>query len=84
MRAPASFIDQAGRLNGVLYMENKDDTNPAAGLTRRATLPTGSVTRASRVLPVRVPDAKVLREATGMIEGQPAWIAVAQCQMRHL
>lgn len=74
-----SFIDSAGRLLGVLYMDNK-----GAGSGQE------SGTDAARQIGewfrdtgfpgffrVSVPDAKILREASGEIGGQPAWIAVA-------
>lgn len=73
-----SFIDQTGRLNDVLYMEdegnsiaakNGDDTRHLADWFRDTGFP--------RFFQSGVPDAKILREATGTIDGQPAWIAVA-------
>ena len=73
-----SFIDQAGRLNGVLYMEDKDKAIGTNGAD-----PTRHLadwfrdTGFPRFFQSGVPDAKVLREATGTIDGQPAWIAVA-------
>lgn len=74
-----SFIDSAGRLLGVLYMENNglttgDSTNPeVARLLGDWFRDTGF----PGFFRVSVPDAKILREAPGQIDGQPAWIAVA-------
>ena len=72
-----SFIDDAGRMLGVLYMENKgpklvegtEDTRPLADWFRDTGFP--------RFFQANVPDAKVLRDEAGKIGGQPAWIAVA-------
>lgn len=73
-----SFIDMTGRLNGVLYMEDKDKTIGAGG---------GDATRHladwfrdtgfPRFYQSGIPDARVLRDEAGTIAGQPAWIAVA-------
>jgi hypothetical protein len=63
---------------GVLYMENKgrtaisedgDATRRLADWFRDVGFP--------RFFQVSVPDAKVLRDEAGEIDGQPAWIAVA-------
>jgi hypothetical protein len=73
-----SFIDQAGRMNGVLYMQDKagtigskdaDPTRHLADWFRDTGFP--------RFFKVNVPDSKVLRDEAGTIDGQPAWIAVA-------
>ncbi len=74
-----SFIDDAGRLLGILYMDNKgsaagdgagpDATRQLSDWFRDTGFP--------RLYRVSVPDAKVLREEAGEIRGQPAWIAVA-------
>ena len=75
--APVTFIDQAGRMVGVLYMENKGKTN-APRATGRATSPTGSAIRASRVsssAACRTP--RSCASEAGTIDGKPAWIAVA-------
>jgi hypothetical protein len=70
-----SFIDSAGRLQGVLYMQNKgnstkpDDTKLLGDWFRDTGFP--------RFFQVSVPDAKILRDEAGKIGGQPAWIAVA-------
>ncbi len=73
-----SFIDMTGRLNGVLYMQDKggtiganaaDPTRPLADWFNDLGFP--------RFFQSGVPDAKVLREQAGTIAGQPAWIAVA-------
>jgi hypothetical protein len=69
-----SFIDSAGRLQGVLYMQNKDGGNAEAPKQlgdwfRDTGFP--------RFFQVSVPDAKVLRDEAGSIAGKPAWIAVA-------
>jgi len=73
-----SFIDGAGRMNGVLYMEDKGGTLKSAesGGTRHLAdwfRDTGF----PRFFQVNVPDSKVLRDEAGTIAGQPAWIAVA-------
>lgn len=70
-----SFIDGAGRLLGVLYMENKggtagaDATRQLADWFRDTGFP--------RFFQAGIPDAKVLRDEAGTIAGKPAWIAVA-------
>lgn len=73
-----SFIDMTGRLNGVLYMEDKggtiasgsgDATRHLADWFRDLGFP--------RFFQSGIPDAKVLRDEAGTIAGQPAWIAVA-------
>jgi hypothetical protein len=73
-----SFIDSAGRMLGMLYMEDKaaskvaDSSNDAKHLAdwfRDTGFP--------RFFQANVPDSKVLREEAGQIGGQPAWIAVA-------
>ncbi len=74
-----SFIDSAGRLLGVLYMQDKggaSGTDEAMDETRRLAdwfRDTGF----PRFFQVSVPDAKVLRDEAGEIGGFPAWIAVA-------
>ena len=73
-----SFIDMTGRLNGVLYMEDKDGT-----IASSSAEPTRHLadwfrdTGFPRFFQAGVPDAKVLRDEAGQIAGQPAWIAVA-------
>lgn len=72
-----SFIDSAGRLLGVLYMDNK---GAGSGADADAAKQIGSWFRDTGFpgfFRVSVPDAKILREAPGEIAGQPAWIAVA-------
>ena len=73
-----SFIDMTGRLNGVLYMEDKggtiasgsgDATRHLADWFRDLGFP--------RFFQSGIPDAKVLRDEGGTLAGQPAWIAVA-------
>ena len=73
-----SFIDMTGRLNGVLYMQDKggtiganapDPTRHLADWFRDLGFP--------RFFQSGVPDAKILREQAGTIAGQPAWIGVA-------
>ncbi len=74
-----SFIDDAGRLLGVLYMQNMDKPK-AQGASGEPAKALGSWFRDTgfpRFFQVSVPDAKVLREEAGQIGGQPAWIAVA-------
>lgn len=71
-----SFIDSAGRLLGVLYMDNK---GAGSGADANAAKQIGSWFRDTGFpgfFRVSVPDAKVLREAPGEIGGAPAWIAV--------
>ena len=73
-----SFIDMTGRLNGVLYMEDKDGT--IAGGAAESTRHLADWFRDTgfpRFFQAGVPDAKVLRDEAGQIAGQPAWIAVA-------
>ena len=74
-----TFIDTAGRLNGILYMENDARLAPATeGALHTKQL--GSWFRDTGFpgfFKVSVPDAKILRESEGQIGGQPAWIAVA-------
>ncbi len=72
-----SFIDDAGRLLGVLYMENKDGPGDASGDATRQLADWFRDTGFPRFFQVSVPDAKVLRDEAGTIDGQPAWIAVA-------
>lgn len=69
-----SFIDQSGRLLGVLYMENKD---PAGADATRQLADWFRDTGFPRFFQSGIPDAKVLRDEAGTIAGQPAWIAVA-------
>jgi hypothetical protein len=74
-----SFIDSAGRLLGVLYMESKGPTTGGSANPEVAKV-LGSWFRDTGFpgfFRVSVPDAKILREAPGEIGGQPAWIAVA-------
>lgn len=74
-----SFIDQMGRLNGVLYMENKgyaDGTGQGAEPAKRL----GSWLRDTGFpgfFKVSLPGSKILRDEAGVIAGKPAWIAVA-------
>ena len=73
-----SFIDMTGRLNGVLYMEDKDDTiGSGGGDATRHLADWFRDTGFPRFFQSGVPDAKVLRDEAGTIAGQPAWIAVA-------
>jgi hypothetical protein len=73
-----SFIDGAGRLLGVLYMEGKGAKDAAAGAEATRQLADWfRDTGFPRFFQAGVPDAKVLRDEAGTIDGQPAWIAVA-------
>jgi hypothetical protein len=74
-----SFIDDAGRLLGVLYMQNMGemDEQAASGEPVKVLGSWFRDTGFPRFFQVSVPDAKVLREEAGQIGGQPAWIAVA-------
>ena len=72
-----SFIDDAGRLLGVLYMENKGDSAAAKADATRQLGDWFRDTGFPRFFQANVPDAKVLRDEAGTINGQPAWIAVA-------
>ena len=73
-----SFIDMTGRLNGVLYMEDKDGSIAgSSGEPTRHLADWFRDTGFPRFFQSGVPDAKVLRDEAGSIAGQPAWIAVA-------
>lgn len=73
-----SFIDMTGRLNGVLYMEDKGDAiGKSAGDDTRHLADWFRDTGFPRFFQAGVPDAKVLRDEAGTIAGKPAWIAVA-------
>ena len=72
-----SFIDEAGRLLGVLYMENKAKSSDAKADATRQLGDWFRDTGFPRFFQANVPDAKVLRDEAGTIDGQPAWIAVA-------
>ena len=72
-----SFIDDAGRLLGVLYMENKGDSADAKADATRQLGDWFRDTGFPRFFKANVPDAKVLRDEAGKIGSQPAWIAVA-------
>lgn len=71
-----SFIDNAGRLMGVLYMDNKGGETASDDPAKRI----GNWFRDTgfpRFFQVSIPDGKVLRDEAGTIDGNPAWIAVA-------
>ena len=71
-----SFIDNAGRLQGVLYMDDKGGGSTSDDPTKRI----GDWFRDTgfpRFFQVSIPDGKVLRDEPGQIAGNPAWIAVA-------
>lgn len=74
-----SFIDQMGRLNGILYMEN-DGYGLPAGEGAEAAKTLGSWLR-DRGFPsffkTSLPGSRILRDEAGRIAGKPAWIAVA-------
>jgi hypothetical protein len=73
-----SFIDSAGRMLGVLYMEDKGSTKITGGSADSKQLADWfRDTGFPRFFQTNVPDAKVLRDEAGQINGQPAWIAVA-------
>jgi hypothetical protein len=73
-----SFIDSAGRMLGVLYMEDKGPDKIPAGATDTKHLANWfRDTGFPRFFQANVPDSKVLRDEAGQIKGQPAWIAVA-------
>ena len=72
-----SFIDMTGRLNGVLYMEDKEGNIASSGEPTRHLADWFRDTGFPRFFQSGVPDAKVLRDEAGSIAGQPAWIAVA-------
>jgi hypothetical protein len=73
-----SFIDMTGRLNGILYMEDKDGTIGSAGSDQTRHLADWFRDLGfPRFFQSGVPDAKVLRDEAGTLAGQPAWIAVA-------
>lgn len=73
-----SFIDQMGRLNGILYMEN--DGYSVAGQDAESAKTLGNWLR-DRGFPsffkTSLPGSKILRDEAGQIAGKPAWIAVA-------
>ena len=74
-----SFIDDAGRLMGVLYMENMEYKDGDGTITD-ATKQLGDWFRDTgfpRFFQVSIPDGKILRDEPGKIAGNPAWIAVA-------
>lgn len=74
-----SFIDMMGRLNGILYMENKGYGAPA-GEGAAASQQLGSWLRDTGFpgfFKVSLPGSKILRDEAGQIAGNPAWIAVA-------
>ena len=73
-----SFIDQAGRMQGVLYMENKGQTTePGSADKTRHLADWFRDVGFPRFFQASIPDAKVLRDEAGTIAGQPAWVAVA-------
>jgi hypothetical protein len=73
-----SFIDSAGRMLGVLYMEDKAASKAAEGSNDTKHLADWfRDTGFPRFFQANVPDSKVLRDEAGQINGQPAWIAVA-------
>jgi len=73
-----SFIDSAGRMLGVLYMEDKGASKAAdASSDARHLADWFRDTGFPRFFQANVPDSKVLRDEAGQIAGQPAWIAVA-------
>jgi hypothetical protein len=72
-----SFIDPAGRMLGVLYMENKGSGAAADSGDTRQLADWFRDTGFPRFFQANVPDAKVLRDEAGEIGGKPAWIAVA-------
>lgn len=70
-----SFIDDAGRMLGVLYMDNKDRN--AQGDASRQLADWFRDVGFPRFFQAGIPDAKVLRDEAGQLAGEPAWIAVA-------
>lgn len=74
-----SFIDGAGRMLGMLYMEDKGATKAAEAANDTKHLANWfRDTGFPRFFQANVPDSKILREEAGQIGGQPAWIAVAK------
>jgi hypothetical protein len=74
-----SFIDQMGRLNGVLYMENKGGAVTASEGAEAARQLGGWLrdTGFPSFFKRSLPGSKILRDEAGQIAGKPAWIAVA-------
>lgn len=70
-----SFIDQSGELRGILYMNNRvrntQDIKPEEmrDWFRESGFP--------KFFKVSLPNAEILRDEPGEIDGHPAWIAVA-------
>jgi len=74
-----SFIDQMGRLNGILYMEAKGYKVPAdQGAETAKTLASWlHDTGFPSFFKTSLPGSKILRDEAGQVAGKPAWIAVA-------
>jgi len=71
-----TFIDETGRMAGVLYMEDAGKTI-VDGTDTRYLADWFRDTGFPRFFQANVPDSKVLRDEAGQIAGKPAWIAVA-------
>jgi hypothetical protein len=75
-----SFIDDFGRLLGILYMKNRDPRNDASADAAVAQEMLRDWYRDKgfpSLFKVSLPKARILREEPGQILGKPAWIAVA-------
>lgn len=68
-----SFIDDFGRLLGILYMQNPARQAVEPEVMRDWFRETGF----PKFFKVSLPNAKILRDEPGEIAGNPAWIAVA-------
>lgn len=66
-----SFIDEYGRLLGILYMRNPAGQAVAPEVMRDWFRETGF----PKFFKVNLPDAEILRDEAGEIAGNPAWIA---------
>jgi len=67
-----SFIDEAGRLLGILYMNNPAGMDITPEEMRDWFRESGF----PKFFKVSLPNAEILRDAAGEIAGKPAWIGV--------
>ena len=68
-----SFIDQSGELRGILTMRNLGARDVTTDELRDWFRETGF----PKFFKVSLPNAEILRDEPGVIDGHPAWIAVA-------
>jgi hypothetical protein len=71
--AAVSFIDQTGELRGILTMRNLGAQEPTTDELRDWFRETGF----PKFFKVSLPNAEILRDEPGVIDGHPAWIAAA-------